>query len=242
MRLTPQTRERRRNPKSVRWAVFGFGTPIFCLLGLFVVYYLHNRIPQIDIPTPAVPKDNAYDDFIRAGNLAVSYQSLSPYRTVQSEQGETVANFAPYIKLAEQALPLVQKALNKPCLTPPIRSYKAQASKSRSPLFELSRLIGAVARFHEMRKEPYKAASICLDGYEMWAHLGHGASDIDSMVEQGCEEIKFKYLGVSGVYKLINKNDPNLFYIGSSNNLARRMEEYNKLTKGLRKPHSSSEL
>nr|QID42325.1 GIY-YIG endonuclease [Fusarium culmorum] len=61
-------------------------------------------------------------------------------------------------------------------------------------------------------------------------------------LEQGCEEIKFKYLGVSGVYKLINKNDPNLFYIGSSNNLSRRMEEYNKLTKGLRKPHSSSEL
>ena len=61
-------------------------------------------------------------------------------------------------------------------------------------------------------------------------------------LEQGCEQIKFKYLGVSGVYKLTNKNDPNSFYIGSSNNLARRMEEYNKLTKGLRKPHSSSEL
>jgi hypothetical protein len=59
---------------------------------------------------------------------------------------------------------------------------------------------------------------------------------------QGCEQIKFKYLGVSGVYKLINKNEPNSFYIGSSNNLARRMEEYNKLTKGLRKPYSSSEL
>ena len=49
-------------------------------------------------------------------------------------------------------------------------------------------------------------------------------------------------MGVSGVYKLINKNDPNSFYIGSSNNLARRMGEYNKLTKGLRKPRSFSEL
>ena len=38
------------------------------------------------------------------------------------------------------------------------------------------------------------------------------------------------------------KKDPSRFYIGSSNNLARRMEEYNKLTKGLRNPHSSSEL
>ncbi|OSX56145.1 hypothetical protein POSPLADRAFT_1160885, partial [Postia placenta MAD-698-R-SB12] len=61
-------------------------------------------------------------------------------------------------------------------------------------------------------------------------------------LEQGCEQIKYKYLGVSGVYKLTNKNDLSRFYIGSSNNLARRMEEYNKLTKGLRNPHSSSEL
>lgn len=41
---------------------------------------------------------------------------------------------------------------------------------------------------------------------------------------------------------LINKKDPNLFYIGSSNNLAIRMEGKIKLTKGLRKPHSSYEL
>ena len=46
-------------------------------------------------------------------------------------------------------------------------------------------------------------------------------------------------MGVSGVYMLTNKNDLSRFYIGSSSNLARRMEEYNKLTKGLRKPHSS---
>jgi hypothetical protein len=61
-------------------------------------------------------------------------------------------------------------------------------------------------------------------------------------LEQACEEIKFKYLGVSGVYKLTSKNDSYRFYIGSSNNLARRMEEYNKLTKNLRSPHSASEL
>ena len=61
-------------------------------------------------------------------------------------------------------------------------------------------------------------------------------------LEQGCEEIKYKFIGVSGVYKLTNKNDLTRFYIGSSNNLSRRMEEYNKLTKGLRTPHSLGEL
>ena len=65
---------------------------------------------------------------------------------------------------------------------------------------------------------------------------------IFSSLDQACEEIKFKYIGVSGVYKLINKNDLSRFYIGSSNNLARRMEEYNKLTKCLRKPQSAGEL
>jgi len=67
-------------------------------------------------------------------------------------------------------------------------------------------------------------------------------SIIFDSLEQGCEEIKFKYIGVSGVYKLTNISDPSRFYIGSSNNLSRRMEEYNKLTKGLRNPHSLGEL
>jgi hypothetical protein len=61
-------------------------------------------------------------------------------------------------------------------------------------------------------------------------------------LQEACEQIRFKYLGVSGVYKLTYKHEVNRFYIGSSNNLARRMEEYNKLTKGLRSPHSASEL
>ncbi len=61
-------------------------------------------------------------------------------------------------------------------------------------------------------------------------------------LEQAYELIKFEYLGVSGVYILTSKNDPCRFYVGSSNNLARRMGEYNQLTRGLRSPRSASEL
>ena len=73
-------------------------------------------------------------------------------------------------------------------------------------------------------------------------NLDKGESIKFDSLESGCEQIKFKYIGVSGVYRLTNKNDYSRFYIGSSNNLARRMEEYNKLTKGLRNPQSSAEL
>jgi len=78
--------------------------------------------------------------------------------------------------------------------------------------------------------------SVNLDGID-----NNESIKFDSL-EQACKEIKFKYIGVSGVYKLTNKNNIDRFYIGSSNNLARRMEEYLKLTKGLRNPHSSGEL
>nr|QID02911.1 hypothetical protein [Orbilia oligospora] len=85
--------------------------------------------------------------------------------------------------------------------------------------------------------------------YSTYSVKSYNINEIDNnksisfnSLEQGCEEIKFKYIGVSGVYKLTNKNDPGRFYIGSSVNLARRMEEYNKLTKGLRNPRSLSEL
>lgn len=44
----------------------------------------------------------------------------------------------------------------------------------------------------------------------------------------GFEKIKNSFLGVSGVYKLTNKQNVSRFYIGSSVNLARRMEEYYK--------------
>jgi GIY-YIG catalytic domain len=58
-------------------------------------------------------------------------------------------------------------------------------------------------------------------------------------LEQANEEIKYRYIGISGVYKLTNINNIERFYIGSSNNLARRMGEYLNL---LRNPHSSAEL
>lgn len=54
--------------------------------------------------------------------------------------------------------------------------------------------------------------------------------------------VKYNYIGVSGVYILTSKRDLSRFYIGSSTDLARRMDEYNKLTLGLRNPQSIVEL
>jgi hypothetical protein len=60
-------------------------------------------------------------------------------------------------------------------------------------------------------------------------------------LEEGYESIKFTLLGVAGLYMLINKKNPERFYIGSSENLARRVQEYIYLIKGIRSPNSISQ-
>ncbi len=60
-------------------------------------------------------------------------------------------------------------------------------------------------------------------------------------LEIGYESIKFSLLGVAGVYLLVNKKNPKRFYIGSSVNLARRVQEYIHLIKGIRQPKSVSQ-
>ena len=52
----------------------------------------------------------------------------------------------------------------------------------------------------------------------------------------------FKTLaGIAGVYMLINKNNTDRFYIGSSVDLSRRIKEYKDLVDGVSKPISSSQ-
>jgi hypothetical protein len=61
-------------------------------------------------------------------------------------------------------------------------------------------------------------------------------------LDVGYESIKFAFLGVAGVYMLINKKDPQRFYIGSSVNLARRIQEYFHLIKGIRQPNEAVDM
>lgn len=63
-------------------------------------------------------------------------------------------------------------------------------------------------------------------------------------LNENFKSFKHFFVGVAGtgVYILINRQDPKRYYVGSTVNLGRRMQEYINLTKGLRKPQSASEL
>jgi hypothetical protein len=63
---------------------------------------------------------------------------------------------------------------------------------------------------------------------------------IFNSLDEGYESIKLTLLGVAGLYMLINKKNPERFYIGSSVNLARRIQEYIHIIRGIRQPNSFS--
>jgi hypothetical protein len=119
-------------------------------------------------------------------------------------------------------------------------SQKTQTNYFKPSAYNLSQLIqnkGTSRRFYSSSTSTtFEPETTDFDNLD-----NNGAIKFDSL-EQGYEEIKFKYLGVSGVYRLTSKIDSSRFYIGSSKNLARRIGEYYKLTKGLINPRSSSEL
>jgi len=126
-------------------------------------------------------------------------------------------------------------------LTPPLKEpiYK---TKTLNNIFNLTkfRSLESVSYFYLKGKRYYST------------ELGNNISNKNSYIFKslacfrrpaaGYEEIKNYLLGVAGVYKLINKEDPARFYIGSSVNLSRRINEYLNLTKGLRFPKSNSEI
>jgi hypothetical protein len=107
--------------------------------------------------------------------------------------------------------------------------------------YSLSPKVKKIGSFSIASSRPYSTYSVRSHFLQKLIIDNNKPIKFDSL-EQACEQIKFDYLGVPGVYKLTNKNEPGQFYIGSSSNLARRMEEYNRLTKGLRSPYTSVEL
>ena len=71
--------------------------------------------------------------------------------------------------------------------------------------------------------------------------FGNEVITYDSL-ELDLEVIKISMSGVPGVYLLRNTENPERFYIGSTINLSRRLQEYMLLTSGGRKPQSISEI
>lgn len=158
------------------------GLPLLCALALVLIYLRNNRPPEITIPTPNAPPNNAYDDFVRAGIMAKAMKHKS-YADSPSPATYTFADYAACAKEARPILDVVRAALSKPCLHPPVRSFDTDYKSLHYPeLRELARVLQGVGGYYRRAGKPRQAADTLLDGIEMGVMLGRGAPS-------DCEEI-----------------------------------------------------
>ncbi len=187
MSVQNQTKRRRKPILSACGCLVG--APIATLLILLSVYLLHNRPVDIVIPTPVMPADNAYDDFVRAANMIRAIKHKAPASMPNPpKESEMFAVCKACAEDAGPGLAALKRAFGKTYLNPPSRSF-ATTFPAYASYREMARTITGVAKFHELNRQPGIAADDLLDGYELGVMMARGGSVIAGSVGHACEAI-----------------------------------------------------
>lgn len=168
----------------------GCGLPMLTVLTLWLVFRINNRPPNLFVPTPPPLANNAYNDFVRAAQLAKAIKHKSPLsmRNPPMDDAGLLKVAAACAKDATPALAVMRQGLTKPCQTPPSRSIFGYYPHSGA-LRELARTIAGTELFYELSGQPDRAMETLLDGAEMGVMLSRGGGTIETHLSSACETL-----------------------------------------------------
>jgi hypothetical protein len=171
------------------WGCLAFclGLPLLAALGIGALIQIHNRPPDIVVPTPKMPPNNAYDDFVKAGKMEKAVVHQTPIS--MSKPTFSYKEFADGARDAAPALAIMRQALNKPYLHPPVRSNWDNSSQNNSLFRELARELAGEAYCYDMDGKYARAADSRLDAMEMGVTIPRGGPLLAEMVGEACESI-----------------------------------------------------
>lgn len=180
----------RRLSRVMRVFVAGLLLLSLMLFAIVAVYLRNSRTPNIVIPTPTMPVDNGYNDFVRAGKLAGQMAPPSPFDMT----GTTARNctYANYKACAPDAVPVqraVQAGLKKAYLCLPIRSVTAMQFPQFALFRATARAMVGKAGYEAVSGQPAQAADTMLDMLEESVTIPRGGSIIAGLVGMACEAI-----------------------------------------------------
>lgn len=170
------------------------GLPLATLIGVWVTFSINNRPPNIFIPPPMPPPlNNAFDEFVAAGDMAKKLVNQAPasMRNPPTGLNGTRAAADTCAKESAPILARVRAALDQPCLAPPSRSFNTlfpQYAKLR----EMARTLSASELSHELHGRYAEAAQVCLDSGEASVMIAKGGNLIPGLVSIACEAISFR--------------------------------------------------
>jgi hypothetical protein len=154
-----------------------------------------NADPNVVVPTPALPANNAFPDFVRAGKMlhenperkAFCAELSKRYHSRLYDQMSPEER-ARFLRLSAPALATLRSALKRPYHEPPARSFTALFP--HYPQYrELARALVVEAEDRAYRKDFAGAMESCLDAMEMGEKIPKGSVLIGKMVGIACQTI-----------------------------------------------------
>jgi len=169
----------------------GCGVPALALLILFILYTANNRPPNIVIPTPTPPPNNAWNDFLAAARVirTIPHKAPASMTNPPTTRAGLLAETALCTKEAAPGLAIMRSGFGKPCLAPPQRTYADLVIQDLAAFREVERTTTGVRLYYQLTNQPLKAADAALDGEEMAVMMPRGGTLITSLVGIACEAI-----------------------------------------------------
>lgn len=161
-----------------------------------------NVVPTVVIPTPTMPKPNAFDYFVAASKLemrsddvesAVATEPIQHFALVHghvkvSESApaqDTLAEKEDLVRINEPALAKLRKGLSEAYAAPPTRSF-TQSSRFYVQFIALGRLLELVGHVDEAKGDMSGAVSNDIDAIQFGEQLAQGSDQSGTLVGDGC--------------------------------------------------------
>ncbi|HLK58107.1 MAG TPA: hypothetical protein VKU00_16185 [Chthonomonadaceae bacterium] len=181
----PNTAPKKPRRRAITVILLFIATPLLLIVGGCLLYWYDNRVSQLDIPTPAMPANNAYDDFVKASKLASGMQHPSP--STLAVPNQPLSAYAAAYDDAQPMLAAVRQGLDKPCLVPSNRTAWAFMGSKNASFRNMARINKDCADYEARIGHLGEAMDIRLDGMEMSVMSLHGANLIGMLVSSACE-------------------------------------------------------
>ena len=110
---------------SKKTSVVGGGVLVLALIA-FGYGRAVNTLPELKIPSPKMPRPNAFDDFVKAGKAVKDFEEIGEAFSMRPADGAKIYSRSEKEALVSQnreAVRLLRKGFAHPYLNPPARSF-----------------------------------------------------------------------------------------------------------------------
>jgi hypothetical protein len=157
-------------------------------IGLLIIWYaVANRTPVVSIPNPVMPKLNAFDFYVRAGNAIVGDKQITDAVSTDSTVSYSLKQKEALVGQNVGVVDVLHQGFAYPYLTPPLRSLNTELPYYKKFRL-LARLLSLRGQVRAAHRDWSGAAENYLDGLRLGADIPHGAPLIGKLNGVACQK------------------------------------------------------